>query len=287
MKKLHFSLILVFIAFANVVIAQEATETSFKMTVGDTVVWQPFGSCDMINYNRLGSKVVDFKLLKYGDQVQIIATKVGECSIKATCGDVDAIAQITVQEPYVAPIFEKIEKPETQEFTSSFNFIPPKDHYFVTVTNPESHSRETYVKLGDNEAYNDGQGNDRFWNIKTGKNWYYRPDAQGWTDDVDWEFEPLGESFFPLNAFANEVDKSNLTQYYIGMEKVLEVNCWMFFVEQEDGSVIRYWVDPANGCTLKRQVNNDEPRVVTVYDLNYTKLYFGPSFKKSLHDTRR
>ena len=143
------------------------------------------------------------------------------------------------------------------------------------------------MKVGDNEAYNDGHGGDRFWNIKTGKNWYYRPDAQGWTDDVDWEFEAFGESFFPLNAFANEVDKSDLSQYYIGMDKVLDVNCWVFFVEQPDGSVIRYWVDPANGCTLQRQVNADEPRVVTVYDLKYTRLYFGPSFKKSLHDTTR
>jgi hypothetical protein len=27
--------------------------------------------------------------------------------------------------------------------------------------------------------------------------------------------------------------------------------------------------------------------VVTVYDLNYNRVHFGPSFKKGLHDTRR
>ena len=81
--------------------------------------------------------------------------------------------------------------------------------------------------------------------------------------------------------------KDNLSQYYVGMEKVLTVDCWHFFVDQEDGSVIQYWVDPINGCTLKRQVNNEKPREVAVYDLNYRKLHFGPSFKKGLHDTRR
>ena len=142
------------------------------------------------------------------------------------------------------------------------------------------------VQVGNKEAFNDGLGVDRIWDIKNGENWYYRPEAQGWTDDFRWEFEPLGESFFPLNTFAKEVDKTNLSNYYVGMERVLDVNCWHFFVDDKDG-VIQYWVDPANGCTLKRQVNNEPAREVVVYDLKYTKLQFGPSFKKGLHDTRR
>ena len=157
---------------------------------------------------------------------------------------------------------------------------------WLALTNPVSDCRETFVKIGNKEAYNDGREIDRFWDIKDGENWYYRPEAQGWTDDVKWEFEPLGKSFFPLDSFDNEVDKSNLSKYYVGMERVLDVNCWHFFVDNEDG-VTQYWVDPANGCTLKRQVNSETPREVTVYDLKYTKLTFGPYFKKGLHDTRR
>ena len=151
------------------------------------------------------------------------------------------------------------------------------------------------MKHGDDEAFNDGQGVDRFWNVKTGKNWYYRPDAQGWTDDVDWEFDSLGESFPIINSFATEVNKDNLSNYYVGTEKLtvggadkpMEIECWKFFVDFEDGTVIQYWVDPANGCTLKRQINADPAKVVTVYDLKYTRLHFGPSFKKGLHDITR
>ena len=286
MKKLTFLTILLWIG--GMAVAQVANNQEYKMMVGDTIVWKPFDNCDMMNLSRLGERVIDFKLTgKYYDRVKIIATKEGKCSMKATCGDTEALAQITVQVPYVAPVFEKMQKPVTQTFTKTYNFNPPANNFFVTIFNPESGCRETYVKVGDNEAYNDGQGLDRFWNIKTGANWYYRPEAQGWTDDVKWEFEPFGTSFFPLNAFANEVNTDNLSQYYVGMEKVLDVDCWKFFVDQPDGTAIQYWVDPSNGCTLKRQVNNDMPREVTVYDLKYTKLYFGPSFKKGLHDTTR
>ena len=275
------------LSLAQVAVAQENVE--FKMKPGDTIVWKPFDNCDMMSLNRLGGKYIEFKLTgRFFDHVQVIAVKEGECSLKASCGDTDTIAKFIVQVPYVAPIVEKLEKPETMPFTATYSFNPPANNFFVTVTDPGNHCKETYVKVGDKEAYNDGHGGDRFWDIKTGKNWYYRPDAQGWTDDVDCEFEAFGESFFPLNAFANEVaDKSDLSQYYIGNEKVLDVDCWVFFVDQPDGSVIRYWVDPANGCTLQRQIGTEEPRVVTVYDLKYTRLYFGPSFKKGLHDTTR
>ena len=288
-KRNIFTLFLILCA-SGMVWAQEAINTELKLTVGDTLVWQPFTDCDMLGYNISGPKVISFTPVHYGEKVQIIAKQAGRSSIIATCSDngMKAMASIIVNEPYTAPVVdEKPVKPETQAFTATYAFNPPADHFFVTINDQGSGFNETYMKLGDNEAYNDGQGLDRFWNVKTGKNWYYRAEAQGWTDDVDWEFEPFGKSFSPLNAFANEVEKDDLSQYYVGMEKVLDIDCWHFFVDFEDGRVIQYWVDPSNGCTLKRQIGNDAPKVVTVYDLKYTKLYFGPSFKKGLHDTTR
>lgn len=278
--------------------AQDKEKTEFKMTVGDTVVWKPFADCNTLGYNVSGPKFISFKPIHFGEKVEIIAKQAGNSHITATCTDNDsiAVAYFIVNEPYSeAAIAEKPVKPATQPFTATYNFNPPTDHFFITINDKGTQFNETYMKLGDNEAFNDGQGIDRFWNVKTGKNWYYRPEAQGWTDDVDWEFNPFGKSFFPLDAFANEVDHSKLSNYYVGNEKIMlggsqkpmDIDCWHFFVEQKDGNVIQYWVDPANGCTLKRQVNNDPPKVVTVYDLKYTRLHFGPSFKKGLHDTTR
>ena len=287
-----------FLCIASIAMAQETNETEFKMAKGDTIVWMPFEQCDAIGYNVKGPKIINFKPIKFGDHLQIIAKEVGKSSIVATCNDNGAMAKanIIVFDPNDVPVMaEKPVKPATQPFTGTYQFNPPTDHFFVTINNQATKFNETYMKLGDNEAFNDGQGIDRFWNVKTGKNWYYRPDAQGWTDDVDWEFQPFGESFEPLNAFANEVNKDNLSNYYVGTETITvgnsekpsDINCWHFFVDSEDGNVIQYWVDPANGCTLKRQINNEPPKVVTVYDLKYTRLYFGPSFKKGLHDTTR
>ena len=287
-----------FLCVAGFLAAQDSNENEFKMTVGDTIEWKPFANCNSLNYNISGPKVISFKPVHFGEKIQIIAKQAGKSSIIATCSSNDSsvVAAITVNEPYTTPVVaEKPVKPETLAFTHTYSFNPPADNYFITIRNEASGSNETYMKHGDDEAYNDGQGIDRFWNIKTGKNWYYRPDAQGWTDDVDWEFEPFGTSFSPINSFATEVDHSNLSNYYVGNEnltvgganKPMEIDCWHFFVDQEDGNVIQYWVDPANGCTLKRQINNEPPKIVTVYDLTYTRLYFGPSFKKGLHDTRR
>jgi hypothetical protein len=289
MKKLHIALLLfAFVGLTSAALAQEPQE--FKMSIGDTLVWKPFDKCSMTSYNVKGPKNISYRPIKTGDRLQIIALKAGKSSIIATCNDNESqiTANLIISDlNEVTVTTEKPVKPATQPFTGTFSFNPPADHFFITINDQGTNFNETYMKLGDNEAFNDGQGIDRFWNVKTGKNWYYRPDAQGWTDDVDWEFEAFGESFAPLNSFANEVEKNNLSNYYVGTEKVLDIDCWHFFVDYPDGTVIQYWVDPANGCTLKRKVNADPAKVVTVYDLQYTKLYFGPSFKKSLHDTTR
>lgn len=284
MKKSILTL-LIMASMAQMSFAQENTQ--LEMKVGDTIVWQPFAEPSNIGYSFTNRNLINYKPLGFGEKMQIITKREGRASVIAIQGEKKSTIDLIIKtHEVVAPVIV-IEKPETQVFTSTYRFNPPADNFFITITDTERKFNETYMKHGDEEAFNDGQGIDRFWNVKTGENWYYRPEAQGWTDDVEWEFEAFGKSFFPLNSFANEVNKDDLSNYYVGMERILDVNCWHFFVEQEDGSVIQYWVDPSNGCTLKRQVNNEAARVVTVYDLNYTKVYFGPSFKKGLHDTRR
>ena len=283
MKKLLFTLFCV--CLGSMAIAQEAQETRFELNIGDTLVWQSFEKPGSIRYSVSDSKSIVYQILGSGNQLQIIAKDKGTTVVTATFGEALSHATIFVKEPEVKVAIPV--KPATQPFTGVYSFNPPTDNFFITSTNPARDCRETYVKIGNKEAFNDGKEIDRFWDIKDGENWYYRPEAQGWTDDVKWEFEPLGKSFFPLDAFENEVDKVNLSKYYVGMERVLDVNCWHFFVDNEDGSVIQYWVDPANGCTLKRQINGEPAREVTVYDLNYKKLTFGPYFKKGLHDTTR
>lgn len=173
-------------------------------------------------------------------------------------------------------------------FNGHYQFNPPQDHFFITVTNMADNSYETYVKIGPEEAYTNGKEIDRFWSNETGANWFYVPDSQGWTDDVNWEFEPFGESFFPLYSFAHEAKTdSDLTPYYKGTEKVMGIDCWVFLLEFPEDGAIRYWVDPSNGCTLRRQVNDRPAYEVTTYNLSYSQWDFGPNLKKSFDDTTR
>ena len=288
MKKTLYTL--VFLCIANLAMAQERKEIEFKMSLGDTIVWMPFDNCDTVSYSVKFPNYIDFKPIKYGNSIQVIAKRIGNSWITTKCGanDTTFVAEFIINDTIAPPVVPLPVKPATQAFTGIYKYTPPTDNYFITIHNQTGDFYETYMKHGDEEAFNDGVGFDRFWNIKTGKVWYYCPDAQGWTDDVDWEFEPLDASCPALNAFEKDVtDKSNLSKYYVGQEKVLGIDCWRFFVEQEDGSVNQYWVDPKNGCTLKRQFNSDPPKVVTVYDFKYTRVHFGPSFKKGLHDNRR
>lgn len=295
MKKVLFTFM--FLCLGGMLTAQETNQNDCKyfvgdttIYIGDTILWQPFDWCDSLSYRISGHQNISYKPVNMGEHLQIIAKHAGLTHISARRGENNLIAPVSINiivKEHETVVIPELVKPQTQAFTGNYHFNPPTNYFFVTTYNPESDCRETYVKIGDIEAHNDGHGLDRYWNVKTGENWYYRPEAQGWTDDVKWEFDPLGKSFFPLDAFEKEVtNKSNLSKYYVGMEKVLDVNCWHFFVE-EGNDVVQYWVDPTNGCTLKRQLNTDPARVVTVYDLNYRKLYFGPKFKKGLHDTTR
>ena len=285
--KRSFTFLFFLITLMSSVIAQD---NEYRINAGDTLVLQPFQQCHSVKYNLSSKEYIQFTPLHFGEKFQIVGIKPGTTYLTATCDDVPASITIIVADPNaVEPevVEFHIEKPETQPFTGTYQFLPPSDHFFITVTNPNDECRETYAKIGPEEAYNNGRDIDRFWDTKTGMNWFYVPSAQGWTDDVKWEFEAFGESFFPLNAFAREVNTEDLSQYYTGMEKVLDVDCWTFFVEDGEGNVVRYWVDPSNGCTLRRQTNGNTPWEVSVYNLNFQKWFFGPHFKKSLHDKTR
>jgi hypothetical protein len=280
---------LLFCLMAMTAASALAQDNVYNINIGDTLVLQPFQQCSRISFNLSSKEYIRFTPLHYGEKIQVIGLKPGTTKLTASCNDVPVTMSITVNDPNVQAPAPKapLVKPETLPFAGEYRFTPPTDHFFITVATPGEGYRETYAKIGPEEAFCDGRDTDRFWNTKTGANWFYVPSAQGWTDDVKWEFEAFGESFFPLNAFAREVNTDDLSQYYTGMDKVLNIDCWTFFVEQADGHVVRYWVDPANGCTLRRQIDEDDPYEVNVYNLNFKQWFFGPHFKKSLHDKTR
>ena len=282
------AIVLFFLAITGLTFAQsDEYTTQIIMNPGDTLRWKPEVKCNDIHYNVQGSRTIKMQPIK-GGKIQVVGLKPGISYLNITCPDTTYNVKFIVNDPEkIAAEKVTMEKPEILPFNGKYSFNPPTDNFFITCSNPVNHSVITRIKIGPEEAINDGRGTDRFWNTETGKNYYYVSDAQGWTPDVDWDFEAFGESFFPINALEMEVNIDELANYYVGTETVTGIDCWHFYVERTDGNVIQYWVDPTNGCTLKRQVNLDEPYTVTLYNLDYHKWEFGPKYKKSLHDKTR
>lgn len=264
----------------------------FCMKPGETTVWRPFESCKELRISTHGSKVVDVTPKADGKLV-ISALGVGRASVVARCGsDVSLKASVTVCENIAVDTSVRRVRPEGKAFHGKFAFNPPADHFFVTYVDKSRNVVVTRGKIGDEESYDDGTGWDRFWNVKTGENWYFHVE-KGWIDDVRFDFEPLNINYSPMNAFAMEADLTAFSDSdatfndYLGDEVFHGINCWVFFVQKEDGSIVRFWVDPANGCTLKRQSNEDEPCEVSNYNLDYRVWDFGPHYKKRHKDSVR
>ena len=259
--------------------------TKIRLQPGENTSWRPYESCKELRFSTSGSNVIK-TMPKADGRVMITAVGCGTATITAKCGEESMKAKVIVAEIKPEDTMKfSFERPVAKPFTGTYKFNPPTDHYFISYTDPMGKSTETRVKIGDEESYHDDKGVDCYWNVKTGENFHYDLD-KGWQPDVKFDFEPLASEFFPLNAFNIEVPADSIANCYLGEEEYLGINCWVFFTQKPDGSIVKFWVDPANGCTLKRQVNSDEPCVVKMYTLNYTKWEFGPR-KKSRKDITR
>lgn len=259
--------------------------TEIRLQPGENTSWRPYESCKELRFSTSGSNVIK-TMPKADGRVTITALNCGTATITAKCGEESVKAKVIVAEIKPEDTMKfSFERPVAKPFTGTYKFNPPTDHFFISYTDPLGKSTETRVKIGDEESYHDGKGVDCYWNVKTGENFHYDLD-KGWQPDVKFDFEPLSSEFFPLNAFNVEVPADSIANCYLGEEEYLGINCWVFFTQKPDGSIVKFWVDPANGCTLKRQVNSDEPCVVKMYTLNYTKWEFGPR-KKSRKDITR
>lgn len=274
------------LGISTIVCAQTVDNvTEIRLQPGENTSWRPYESCKELRFSTSGSNVIK-TMPKADGRVTITAVGCGTATITAKCGEESMKAKVIVAEIKPEDTMKfSFERPVAKPFTGTYKFNPPTDHFFISYTDPLGKSTETRVKIGDEESYHDGKGVDCYWNVKTGENFHYDLD-KGWQPDVKFDFEPLSSEFFPLNAFNVEVPADSIANCYLGEEEYLGINCWVFFTQKPDGSIVKFWVDPANGCTLKRQVNSDEPCVVKMYTLNYTKWEFGPR-KKSHKDITR
>ncbi len=162
-----------------------------------------------------------------------------------------------------------------------YKFDPPTDNYYIET--------DTFIeaRVGNLYTYWDKEDSTYSYHLNSDLQglWWY--DGSQWILGWDYTWEEYYEEmqspayFFSsmedglmrlLGAFGQE--EKLFTDYYLGMETVAGVNCWVFDSKGINTLYCKYWVDPSNGCVLKfdHYEDGDYSEEILVYDLNYTEL---------------
>ncbi len=241
-------------------------DTSFTIFVNGEESWTPFpGKTDVV---FTVSKDNILALRPGKTSVDFTGSQVGKTVITAKCDGKTAKARVEVKE---------------MQLVIAYQYTPPQDNYHIEskITSNGYSYREGYAKIGDEEAMFD-ESNDwrQFSNISTGA--YYTVIDGHWYEDVQWGFYTFVETGFgaPISSFHEFYEQlsllgdanSRIQKLYQGSETVCGVECWVFETKGTLAQFATYWVDPQNGCCLKKASSTgDTVYEITTYDLNYTE----------------
>lgn len=165
------------------------------------------------------------------------------------------------------------------KFSGTYIYTPFTDNYYIEWTSGGG----TYFAagVGDDFCHMPTEEMVTYINCATGEGWSRAADGTEWYQD-DYDYSDMDhlsyvgvfsamEDFFMKYFRAYGKEDSELTDYYVGMEKVAGVNCWVFDTQGLNAIEMKYWIDPSNGCCLKYQTKEDGYTVeITEYNLNYT-----------------
>jgi hypothetical protein len=172
--------------------------------------------------------------------------------------------------------------PQVQAAEVKYEFKPPQNNFYYKWKSGDKTQYAGYINGG---LWSD-DGNRQKFSTPDGKNYYYSGgkwkldeiadsgDVKAWIAQYLAEPEFLGAYYVYFwkrhNAAAD--GKLQASQYYKGKEQFLGINCDIFV----DKRGAQYWIDPANGGTLKR-VSADGKKVeeMVEYNLNFTRFPAG------------
>ncbi len=172
-------------------------------------------------------------------------------------------------------------------YNGNYVFNPPTDNYYIALNDGAVEE----VRVGDMYSYfeNNEQGYSVHVNFsREGK--VYVPYQGKWYNDTNMVYDDYTEIkescplifrsmedglISYLKAFGTEDDEhgEKLKDYYVGNEKVCDVNCWVFDSKGINALYTKYRVDPSNGAVLKVEYyQSDYIEELSAYDVNYTKM---------------
>lgn len=247
----------------------EGYDAEYTIYVNGSDEWTPFPGKSGVGFTLSDDKVISVS--DNGTKIEFTGKQVGESVITATLDGTESKALVKVV------ISGSTKDGEDTEFTGTYKYSPPADNYHIAYTNHLGNSYE-YAKIGDNEAtvdYNSGWRH--FWNVSTGGHSSFYDDK--WIEDVLFDFEAFSDDTWqPLDNFEHDIASfyrgmgsldEKLPYHYVAIENYLGIDCWVFDSKSVNGNYAKYWVDPANGLTLKTTYTDGSTTEITVYDLNY------------------
>lgn len=249
----------------------EGYDAEYTIYVNGSDEWTPFAGKSGVSFTVSDDKVISIS--DDGTTVEFTGLLTGESVITATLDGTESKTLVKVVKS------SSTEDGKGTEFNGTYKYSPPADNYHIAYTNYLGNSYE-YAKIGDNEAtidYNSGWHH--FWNVSTGV--YYSLLDDKWIEDVLFDFEPFsGDTWQPLDNFEHDIAsfyrgmgsmEEKLPYHYVMIENYLGIDCWVFDSKNVNGNYAKYWIDPANGLTLKTIYADGSTTEITVYDLNYTE----------------
>ncbi len=169
-------------------------------------------------------------------------------------------------------------------YDGNYVYAPPTDNYYLVYDNGamvEARNGDKY-SLFEEGIYNIHV------NYSKGKVYTYYEGQ--WYEDTNLYYEDYTDTeTMPPDFFASMEDGlihllrmfgtedaelgEKLKDYYVGMEKVAGVNCWVFDSKGTNANYTKYWVDPANGAVLKVDYyESDWVQEITEYKVNCTTM---------------
>lgn len=255
----------------------EGYDAEYTVVIDGSDSWTPFEDGSGVTFVSGDGGVISTS--DDGKTVTFTGLAVGETTITASSGDQTAKALVKVVKRSASESDGGGD--DDAEFTGVYRYDPPTDNFCIEIKyteNGENHTN-TYGKIGSEEAGIYGQSDwQEFCNVSTGS--YYTVVDGKWYEDVNWGFDTFEElgHHEPITSFNEFVEllkqmgfgNEKISDFYIGTETVCGIDCWIFDTDGWNGQYAKYWVDPANGCALKKAgTTTDTVYEVTKYDLDY------------------
>jgi len=245
-------------------ILPEGIDKEFLIYVNGSDEWTPFPGKSGVSFENSDSGILN--TTDNSIKIEFVGKAVGESVITATHENIERKALVKVR--------------AIEGGTITYRYDAPVNFYYeyVNYTKGGSYDEsDIHLEAYLNGAYTHNLSGTNYLFHYVGTN-AYGYDGSKWVidemaepDEVQGVIEEASSNPFPLNLYYTIIDSTaagsfiNINDYYKGKETVCGISCWVIDLGNYGGASERYkfWINPANGHTLKMEMGESNNRDVT------------------------